>query len=43
MNKLLQRLPDGSREAIRNQALVLIQQLTQNNEEMMKIVIYSKK
>jgi hypothetical protein len=32
MNKLLQRLPDSSREEVRNEAIVLIQQLTSTNE-----------
>mmetsp|Transcript_340 Transcript_340/g.744 ORF Transcript_340/g.744 Transcript_340/m.744 type:complete len:180 (+) Transcript_340:115-654(+) len=36
MNKLLQRLPDSSREEVRNQAIVLVQQLTLSNEEMKK-------
>jgi hypothetical protein len=42
MNKLLQRLPDGSREEIRNQAIVLIQQLTVHNEEMKKTVVFNE-
>jgi len=42
MNKLLQRLPDSSREEIRNQAIVLVQQLTANNEEMKKTVAFNE-
>jgi len=42
MNKLLQRLPDSSREEIRNQAIVLIQQLTAKNEEMKKTVAFNE-
>ena len=42
MNKLLQRLPDRSREEVRNQALVLIQQLTSQNEEMKKTVVFNE-
>ena len=42
MNKLLQRLPDSSREAVRNQALVLVQQLTRTNEEMMTTVVFNE-
>ena len=42
MNKLLQRLPDTSREAVRNQALLLVQQLTSNNEEMKKTLVFNE-
>ena len=42
MNKLLQRLPDSSREEVRNQAIVLIQQLTSANEEMKKTVVFNE-
>lgn len=42
MNKLLQRLPDSSKEEIRNQAIVLVQQLTANNEEMKKTVAFNE-
>ena len=42
MNKLLQRLPDRSREEVRNQAIVLIQQLTSTNEEMKKTVVFNE-
>jgi hypothetical protein len=42
MNKLLQRLPDRSREEVSNQALILIQQLTANNEEMKKTVAFNE-
>lgn len=42
MNKLLLRLPDSSREEVRNQALVLIQQLTKSNEEMKKTVLFNE-
>ena len=41
MNKLLQRLPDSSREEVRNQAIVLVQQLTMHNEEMKKTVVFN--
>jgi hypothetical protein len=40
MNKLLQRLPDSSREEVRNQAIVLIQQLTSVNDEMKQQVMF---
>ncbi len=42
MNKLLQRLPDSSREEVRDQAIVLIQQLTSSNEEMKKTVVFNE-
>ena len=42
MNKLLQRLPDRSKEEISNQALILVQQLTANNEEMKKTVAFNE-
>jgi hypothetical protein len=42
MIKLLQRLPDSSREEVRNQAIVLIQQLTTSNEEMKKTVVFNE-
>jgi hypothetical protein len=42
MNKLLQRLPESSREEVRNQAIVLVQQLTANNEEMKKTVVFNE-
>jgi hypothetical protein len=42
MNKLLQRLPDSSREEVRNQAIVLVQQLTKQNEEMKKTVVFNE-
>lgn len=42
MNKLLQRLPDASREEVRNQAIVLVQQLTASNEEMKKTVAFNE-
>jgi hypothetical protein len=41
MNKLLLRLPDISREEVRNQSLVLVQQLTLKNEEMKKTVVFN--
>ena len=41
MNKLLLRLPDTSREEVRNQSLVLVQQLTLKNEEMKKTVVFN--
>ena len=41
MNKLLLRLPDLSREEVRNQSLVLVQQLTLKNEEMKKTVVFN--
>ena len=40
--KLLQRLPDSSREEVRNQAIVLIQQLTTTNEELKKTVVFNE-
>lgn len=42
MNKLLQRLPDSSREAVRDQALVLVQKLTANSEEMKKTLVFNE-
>jgi hypothetical protein len=42
MNKLLQRLPDSSREEVRNQAIVFVQQLTASNEEMKKTVVFNE-
>ena len=42
MNKLLQRLSDHSREEVRNQALVFVQQLTSSNEEMKKTVVFNE-
>eukprot|EP01041_Mallomonas_annulata_P003424 gene3424-6795_t len=42
MNKLLQRLPDASREEVRNQAILLVQQLTASNEEMQKTVAFNE-
>lgn len=41
LNKLLQRLPDLSREEVRNQSIILIQQLTVDNEEMKKTVAFN--
>lgn len=42
MNKLLQRLPDRSREEVSNQAIILVQQLTSHNEEMKKTVAFNE-
>ena len=42
MNKLLQRLPDRNREEVSNQAIVLVQQLTVQNEEMKKTVVFNE-
>jgi len=42
MNKLLHRLPDSAREEVRNQAIVLVQQLTASNEEMKKTVVFNE-
>jgi hypothetical protein len=42
MNKLLQRLPDSAHEEVRNQAIVLVQQLTATNEEMKKTVVFNE-
>jgi hypothetical protein len=42
INKLLQRLPDSSREEVRYQAIVLIQQLASKNEEMKKTVVFNE-
>lgn len=41
MNKLIQKLSNSSQEEIRNQALILIQQLTSHNEEMKKTVLFN--
>jgi hypothetical protein len=35
-------LPDRSREEVRNQAIVLIQQLTKHNEDMKKTVGFNE-
>ena len=42
MNKLLIRLEDNSKEAVRNQVLLLILQLTRSNEEMKKAVVFNE-
>lgn len=42
MSKLLKRLPDTSREEVRDQAIVLVQQLTRNNEEMKKNFVFNE-
>jgi hypothetical protein len=42
MTKLLNRLPDSSREEVRNQALLLLQQLTNKNEEMKKTMAFNE-
>jgi hypothetical protein len=42
MNKLLRCLPDNSRDQVRDQCLVLIQQLTQANDEMKKAFIFNE-
>ena len=42
MNKLLQRLPDRSKEEVSNQAIILVQQLTAGNEEMKKTVAFNE-
>jgi len=42
MTKLLQRLPDRSREEVSNQAILLVQQLTAKNEEMKKTVVFNE-
>ncbi len=42
MNKLLQRLPDRHNEEVRNQAIVLIQELTTVNEELKKTVVFNE-
>jgi hypothetical protein len=42
MTKLLRRLPDTSREEVRDQALVFVQQLTHNNEEMKKNFVFNE-
>ena len=36
--KLLQRLPDATKEEVRNQIIVLLNQMTATNEEMKKTV-----
>ena len=38
MMKLLQRLPDATKEEVRNQIIVLLNQMTATNEEMKKTV-----
>ena len=42
MTKLLLRLPDRGREEVSNQAIVLVQQLTVQNEEMKKTVVFNE-
>lgn len=42
MTKLLQLLPDSSREEVRNQAIVLLMQLTAKNEEMKKTLAFNE-
>lgn len=42
MTKLLNRVPDRSREEVSNQAIILIQQLTVSNEEMKKAVAFNE-
>ena len=42
MNKLLRRLPDNSREEVRDQAIVLVQQLLRNNEENKKTFVFNE-
>jgi hypothetical protein len=42
LSKLLQRLPDSSKEEVRNQAIIFVQQLTKSNEEMKKTVVFNE-
>eukprot|EP01035_Chromulina_nebulosa_P016850 gene16850-22335_t len=42
LNKLLRRLPDNSREEVRDQAIVIVQQLTRNNDEMRKNFVFNE-
>jgi len=42
MTKLLNLLPDSGREAVRNQAIVLVLQLTAKNEEMKKTLAFNE-
>jgi hypothetical protein len=42
LTKLLNRMPDRSREEVSNQAIILIQQLTASNEEMKKTVAFNE-
>lgn len=42
MLKLLRRLPDASREEVRNQCISLVQQLTASNEDMRDIVAFNE-
>lgn len=42
MNKLLQRLPDSHNEEVRNQSIVLVQELTSDNEELKKTVVFNE-
>lgn len=42
MNKLLNSIPDRSREEVSNQAIILISQLTESNEDMKKTVAFNE-
>jgi hypothetical protein len=42
MTKLMNRMPDRSREEVSNQAIILIRQLTSRNEEMKKTVAFNE-
>ena len=42
MTKLLNRMPDRTREEVSNQAIILIRQLTSSNEEMKKTVAFNE-
>jgi len=42
LNKLLERLPDSSKEEVRNQAIVLIQELTVSNESMKNALVFQE-
>ena len=42
LNKLLERLPDSSKEEVRNQAIVLIQELTISNESVKNALVFQE-
>ena len=42
LNKLLERLPDKDKEEVRNQAIVLIQELTIRNESMKNALVFQE-
>ena len=42
LTKLLNRMPDRSREEVSNQAIILVRQLTSSNEDMKKTVAFNE-